>query len=142
MTRYWREVPRADLEIVSRTLQSWHYVRPVPLEELERAFVVGLLDTENEDVEALAWLVQGPEPDALAVHACRAPESQVEIGTAENLEGLKALAEVLGACRLYSHLPAAFAQSRPDIPIRAMRRYFRARGWKEDEHGPYVALGR
>lgn len=87
----------------------------------------------------IAWFTRGPEADSLAIHACADPESRRSLGDDRAMSALEAVAELLGARRLYALKPMCAEQA--DLPAAAIARYLRIRGWQRDEYGSYLELG-
>lgn len=131
-----RQIPVGERWIAADRAQAWGYPRPIAPREVETGYWF-------EDGRAICWFVtplpDGPE-NMLAVHAIGDPEARrrVPIGDPRTMVAVEVIAELLGAHRLYSLIPREMVGG--PMPIRAMRRYLRARGWAEDDLGCYKQL--
>jgi hypothetical protein len=116
---------------VAATLAAWGYPRA-----LDAADLSGLW---YELPEGIVWLVWVDGLDhTLAIHGCARPGRRRWLGRDENMTLLVETARELGAKRLYSPLPEI--PEAKHLPVRAMRRYFRMRGWEQDALGPFLDL--
>lgn len=138
MRDYLRSL-KAHESVYAGLAMDWGYPRAIEPEEVEEGKWFRL--ERDQKTVAVCWFIALPKPAPdswLAVHAIGDPKARrVEaIGSPHVLNGLKILAEVFGADRLYAPCPVASV-----LPHKVLRRYLSIRGWSEDELGAYVELG-
>lgn len=107
---------------------KWGYPREITYSEWSGGIWIEFHD------RAIIWFEKLTD-DAMSVHACANPYHKGEVGTPENIYVLEVVAQLLGAKKLYAYTPTQNPQNR------AMRRYMRIRGWREDELGTYKEFG-
>ena len=112
--------------------EGWGYPRRILPEEHKRGIWF-----EYGDV-GLAWFLNGPTNGTMAVHAASMPGHGGMLGSERNMIAVGVIAEILKAHRLYSVIPRGHEAG---LPAKAMARYLRIRGWKQDEWGSYLELG-
>jgi hypothetical protein len=130
---YLRPVPDDQKAETARQAEVWGYPRDINQMEINSSLFARYGNL------AIIWFMDGPEPESFQIHAVTSPLAGSVMGTLENVAKVKAVAEWMGAKRLYSLIPRCEATEH--LPVEAMRRYFRIRGWEENQWGSYVDLG-
>ena len=121
-----------DRSVAARQVVVWGYPRTILTQEVK----VGVWFSYGD--VALIWYLAGPIEGSKQVHVCADPKRRMVLGTPENMLKVGFIAKLMGAERLYSVIPKGYEVG---LPARAMARYLRMRGWKQDEWGSYVDLG-
>ena len=133
MRSCFREVPQADRCEVAKLALEWGYPREIHEFELQDGAWV------KYGEKVLIWFTPGPEEDTVCLHVIGDPVHSKGLGSARNLMALETIAELLGANRLYALL--SVEHTAQGVPVAAMRRYLRMRGWAENQWGAYRDLG-
>jgi hypothetical protein len=136
----YREVPERARSVFADMAYGWGYPRKIQDEEIEAGTWIMALECPGSDAVGLAWFTPGPTqtPPSVSLHAIGLPGHGM-IGTDRNLHALQVIAGLMGADRLYAILQPSDIPA--GVPVGAMRRYLRMRGWHEDDWGAYCEIG-
>lgn len=127
-----RQVSAAAREAAAEQAVAWGYPRPITAyEKASRWFMAAEHLGGLPDV--LFWFTDGPTDRSLCLHAITQPKTHLPQGS---LDLALTVAGLLDADRVHVILSEL-----PGVPVEALKRYLRIRGWKEDELGAYKDLG-
>lgn len=130
---YLRQIKSSvDRSMAAECAEEWGYPRHI----LPQEHKSGIWFEYGE--VAFIWYLDGPYPESIQLHCASKPGRGFVLGSERNMIAVGVIAELLGATRLYSVIPAGHEGC---LPAKSMARYLRIRGWDHDHWGSYIELG-
>lgn len=128
-----RQISADARDAAAQQAVAWGYPRPITsYEKTSRWFMAN--DRLGGLPKVIFWFTDGPSDRSLCLHAITQPGTRLPQGS---VDLTLIVAGLLDADRVHVALEGDF----PGVPVAALRRYLRIRGWKEDGLGVYKDLG-